>query len=116
MHDQVDNCDDPKLQLHSNQDLELLISLLEDPVFRSIVTMQDSLAELNTQLNQHPSILLGDFDINLGGQLEISVPTMPSKFSEELFEKNSELDDQRVPEAPTVHHSNEEMNVYVKFH
>lgn len=115
MHDRVDHCSESKLLLHSNQDIQLLISLLEDPVFRSIVAMQDSLTELNTQLNRHPSILPGDFDINLLGQLEISVSTVPSKICQELFEDNSEMEDQRVPESLIAHYNNDKSNNQVRF-
>uniref|UniRef100_A0ABD2X0H4 Multiple PDZ domain protein n=1 Tax=Trichogramma kaykai TaxID=54128 RepID=A0ABD2X0H4_9HYME len=114
----VEDCDDPKLQLHTSQDLQSLISLLEDPVFRSIVTIQDSLEELNSQLGQHPSILPGDFDINLGGQLELSVPTTPVQpvgqaMYQNLYQDSSEVEDQRVPVAPLLHSSSEETNAPV---
>jgi multiple PDZ domain protein len=46
----VDDLSDPKLQVNTYQDLCLLISVLENPVFRSVVTVQDSLSELNQQL------------------------------------------------------------------
>lgn len=63
----VDDLGDPKLLVNTYQDLNLLISVLENPVFRSIVTVQDSLSELNQQLGQHPSILPVDFDITAAG-------------------------------------------------
>ncbi|XP_058790086.1 uncharacterized protein LOC131663616 isoform X2 [Phymastichus coffea] len=118
VHKRVEDCDDPKLQLHTSQDLQSLISLLEDPVFRSIVTMQDSLAELNTQLTQHPSILPGDFDIHLGGQLELIVPNTPVQpigqaMYQNLYHDTSEIDDQRVPVAPLLHSSNEDTSAQV---
>lgn len=114
----MEDCDDPKLQLHTSQDLQSLISLLEDPVFRSIVTIQDSLAELNTQLVQHPSILPGDFEINLGGQLQLSVPSTPVQpvgqgMYQNLYQDNSEVDDQRVPVAPLLHSSSEDTSAQV---
>lgn len=70
----VDDLGDPKLQVNTYQDLNLLISVLENPVFRSIVTVQDSLSELNQQLGQHPSILPVDFDITAAGELVLNVP------------------------------------------
>ncbi|KMQ95891.1 patj-like protein [Lasius niger] len=110
--------DDPKLQMHTSQDLKSLISLLEDPVFRSIVTIQDSLIELNTQLTHHPSILPGDFDINISGQLELSVPSTPVQplgpnMYQDLYQDSSELEDQRVPVAPLLHSSSEDTSAQV---
>ncbi|XP_076682562.1 uncharacterized protein LOC143376298 isoform X3 [Andrena cerasifolii] len=118
VQERVEECDDPKLQLHTTQDIKSLFSLLEDPVFRSIVTIQDSLIELNTQLGQHPSILAGDFDINISGQLELSVPTtavqpLGPNMYQDLYHDNSELEDQRVPVAPLVHSSSEDTSVQV---
>lgn len=103
----------------SHDDLKPLMSLLEDPVFRSIVTIQDSLAELNCQLCQHPSILPGDFDISPSGQLELSVPNTPVQptgqtMYQDLYQDSSELDDQRVPIAPLVHSSSEDTSAQVK--
>ncbi|XP_066584888.1 multiple PDZ domain protein-like [Prorops nasuta] len=117
VQERVDDCDDPKLQMHTSEDLKSLISLLEDPVFRSIVTIQDSLLELNGQLGQHPSILPRDFDINISGQLELSVPNistqpLPNMYSD-IFQDSSELEDQRVPVAPLVHSSSEDTSAQV---
>ena len=119
VEERLQDCDDPKLQMHTNQDIRSLIALLEDPVFRSIVTLQDSLAELNTQLGQHPSILPGDFDIHLSGQLEFSVPNTPlqpvgQNIFQELYQDSSEFDDQRVPVSPLAHSASEETQVKMK--
>ncbi|XP_046620524.1 uncharacterized protein LOC124305311 isoform X2 [Neodiprion virginianus] len=118
VQERVKSCDDPKLQLHTSDDLEALISLLEDPVFRSIVTIQDSLTDLNAQLGHHPSILPGDFDINLGGQLELSLPSTPAQplgpnMYQDIYQDGSELDDQRVPVARLVHSSSEDTSAQV---
>ncbi|XP_025158987.1 uncharacterized protein LOC105190328 isoform X2 [Harpegnathos saltator] len=118
VQERVDDCDDPKLQMHTSQDLKSLISLLEDPVLRSIVTIQDSLIELNTQLAHHPSILPGDFDINISGQLELSVPSTPVQplgpnLYQDLYQDSSELEDQRVPVAPLLHSSSEDTSAQV---
>lgn len=118
MQERVGDCDDPKVTMHTAQDIKSLISLLEDPVFRSIVTIQDSLMELNNQLQQHPSILPGDFDVNVSGQLEISLPTPPNQslgpnMYADLFQDDSELDDQRVPVAPLLHSSSEDTSAQV---
>ncbi|XP_051172782.1 patj homolog [Leptopilina boulardi] len=118
MEERLEDCDDPKLQMHTNQDIRSLIALLQDPVFRSIITLQDSLSELNTQLGQHPSILPGDFDIRLSGQLEFSVPNTPlqpvgQNIFQELYQDSNEFDDQRVPVAPLVHSSSEDTSAQV---
>ncbi|KAH0953999.1 hypothetical protein HN011_006386 [Eciton burchellii] len=118
VQERVEDSDDPKLQMHTSQDLKSLISLLEDPVFRSIVTIQDSLIELNTQLTHHPSILPGDFDINISGQLELSVPNTPVQtlgpnIYQDLYQDSSELEDQRVPVAPLLHSSSEDTSAQV---
>lgn len=112
------DCEDPKLQVHTTQDIKSLISLLEDPVFRSIVTVQDSLNELNSQLGQHPSILPGDFDINISGQLDLSVPNTPvqplgQNMYPDMYQDTSELEDQRVPVALLPHSSSEETSAQV---
>ena len=81
-----------------NDDLNTLISVLESPVFQSILNIQDSLKELKKQVSQapsssrmvttspllhplpppqvhlHPSILPEDFDITPGGQLILNLP------------------------------------------
>ncbi|XP_020285620.1 uncharacterized protein LOC109855592 isoform X2 [Pseudomyrmex gracilis] len=112
VQERVEDCDDPKLQMHTSQDLKSLISLLEDPVFRSIVTIQDSLLELNSQLLIHPSIVPGDFDINVSGQLELSTPSSSTQgVGQNIFQDyqdSSDLEDQRVPVAPLMHGSSSE--------
>ena len=80
------------IQLSVMDDLKMLIDLLQDPVFRNIVQIQDSLAELNTQIIQHPSILPADFDINNSGELSLNVP--PSSVFDSEYP-----DEQRVPSA-----------------
>lgn len=65
--------DDPKLQMQTAESLQTILSILQDPVFRNIIHVQDSLSELNAQLQQHPSMLPNDFDINVAGNLVLSV-------------------------------------------
>nr|XP_012235095.1 PREDICTED: uncharacterized protein LOC105679582 isoform X2 [Linepithema humile] len=118
VQERVETCDDPKLQMHTTQDLKSLISLLEDPVFRSIVTLQDSLIELNAHLTQHPSTLPGDFDISVSGKLEFSPPSPPVQplelnMYQDLYQDSSELEDQRVPVAPLLHSSSEDTSAQV---
>lgn len=99
----VDNLNDPKLQNITTQDLNTLISVLENPIFRSIVTVQDSLCELNQQLGQHPSILPVDFDITPAGELAINIPPGGELFTPsytEEYPSTRDFDEQRVPSAP----------------
>lgn len=98
----VDDSDDAKLQTNTAQDINILISVLENPIFRSIVTVQDSLSELNQQLGQHPSILPSDFDINIGGELVLNVPPGAELYDQDFvseFQNPQEFDEQRVPSA-----------------
>lgn len=99
----IDDLDDPKLQANTNQDLNLLISVLENPIFRSIVTVQDSLSELNQQLGQHPSILPVDFDITAAGELALNVPPGGELYDADYaedYQHSRDFDEQRVPSAP----------------
>lgn len=58
------------------EDVNTLISVLDSPVFNTILTIQDSLHELKNQLHKHPSILPVDFDITPAtGELLLNVPT-----------------------------------------
>nr|XP_027210965.1 patj homolog [Penaeus vannamei] len=65
--------DDAKLSDQCNNDLNTLISVLESPVFRGIVNIQESLKELKKQVSQHPSIVPADFDITREGKLVLHV-------------------------------------------
>ncbi|KAJ8936009.1 hypothetical protein NQ314_012535 [Rhamnusium bicolor] len=99
----VDDLGDPKLQVNTYQDLNLLISVLENPVFRSIVTVQDSISELNQQLGQHPSILPVDFDITAAGELVLNVPPAGELYDPDYTDEypaTRDFDEQRVPSAP----------------
>ena len=99
----VDDLSDPKLQVNTYQDLCLLISVLENPVFRSVVTVQDSLSELNQQLGQHPSILPVDFDITASGELVLNVPPSGELYDPDYaddYPTSRDFDEQRVPSAP----------------
>uniref|UniRef100_A0A6B2E4J2 Putative actin filament-binding protein afadin n=1 Tax=Phlebotomus kandelakii TaxID=1109342 RepID=A0A6B2E4J2_9DIPT len=88
----IDESDDPKLQQSTSDELKLILDILTDPVFRNIVQVQDSLAELNTQIAKHPSILAGDFDITASGDLVLTVPATPELYADYP-------DEQRVPSA-----------------
>lgn len=89
----VEEMDPTKLQLNVMDDLKMVLDLLQDPVFRNIVQIQDSLSELNNQITQHPSILPGDFDIANSGELVLNVPPVSDLFDAEY------PDEQRVPSA-----------------
>lgn len=98
----VDDGDDTKLQANITNDLSSLISILENPIFRSIVNVQDSLSELNQQLSQHPSILPVDFDITTGGELVLNVPPGTDLYDPGFgddYQRAPEFDEQRVPSA-----------------
>ena len=58
-------------------DLNALISVLESPVFQSILNIQDSLRELKRQVQLHPSILPADFEITPSGELVLNLPPSP---------------------------------------
>ncbi len=53
-------------------DLDLLTSLLQNPVLRNILKLEDSLEELNQHLMHHPSLLPSDFDIDKSGTLVVN--------------------------------------------
>lgn len=133
----VNQSDDVKLQSKTNDDLNLIISFLENPIFRGIATIQvcciskminvsmldvlkifvlqnyfyfqDSLSELSTQIQQHPSILPIDFDVTEAGKLVLNLP--PPLFEPDFITSpNTEVDDQRVPVAKLSQSSSGEPN------
>lgn len=66
---------DTSLQLDTLDDLNSLLYILDDPIFRDLIKIQDVIVELNGQLQQHPSILPADFDIvPTTGELVLNVP------------------------------------------
>lgn len=66
---------DASLQLDTLDDLNSLLCILDDPIFRDLIKIQDVIVELNGQLQQHPSILAADFDIvPTTGELVLNVP------------------------------------------
>lgn len=97
----IDASDDAKLQLNTADNLKLIIGLLQDPVLRSIVQVQDSLSDLNKQIVQHPSMLPSDFDISLAGDLVLNVPNSPT----DIYDADYPADEQRVPSAQLSPHS-----------
>lgn len=89
----IDDSDDAKLQMNTSESLKIILGLLQDPVLRSIVQVQDSLSDLNKQIVQHPSILPNDFDINASGDLVLNVPPTLDMYDTDY------PDEQRVPSA-----------------
>lgn len=61
--------------------------------------IQDAVSELNEQLQQHPSLLPGDFDISLAGDLVLGTPSSPAHFTSSNLVTPPELDDQCVPQT-----------------
>lgn len=91
----IDESDDAKLQTNTSESLKLILGLLQDPVLRSIVQVQDSLTDLNKQIVQHPSILPSDFDLTVAGDLVLSVPPSADMYDPDEYP----ADEQRVPSA-----------------
>ncbi|KAG8223741.1 hypothetical protein J437_LFUL003106 [Ladona fulva] len=120
--------EDVKLEAQTSNDLNLLISVLENPILRGIVTIQDSLCELNQQLQHHPSILPADFEFSPSGELVLSLPPSPPS-SADIYDVGStnsrsgvgtgsgglgvgfEFEDQRVPVAALSNSSSSGENV-----
>lgn len=94
----IDESGDTKLQMETAYDLKVVLDILHDPRIRDIVRIQDSIAELNNQIAQHPSILPNDFDISLSGELILKLP------QSELFDPDFG-EEQRVPSSPHSPHS-----------
>ncbi|CAH1392558.1 unnamed protein product [Nezara viridula] len=70
---------------------------------------EDSLSELSTQIQQHPSILPIDFDVTEAGKLVLNLP--PPLFEPDFITSpNTEVDDQRVPVAKLSQSSSGEPN------
>ncbi|XP_065205069.1 multiple PDZ domain protein-like isoform X4 [Planococcus citri] len=97
IQDSIRTSDDEKLKTQTKSDLNLLISTLQNPILRSIATIQGSLSELDTQLQEHPSILPADFNITESGDLELNV--QKSIYETDYQPLSREFDDQRVPVA-----------------
>lgn len=89
----IDESHDPKLQMHTSDSINLILNILQDPVLRSLVQIQDSMTDLNAQISQHPSVLPNDFDINATGELVLNVPSSLDMYDADYH------DEQRVPSA-----------------
>ncbi len=60
------------------QDVGFLLSVLDNPLFRELVGIRDSLGQLGRQIQQHPSLLPEDFDIE-NGELLLTLPLPASE-------------------------------------
>lgn len=96
----IDESDDPKLQNQTAESLKTILDILQDPVFVSIVHVQDSLSELNAQLSQHPSMLPNDFDIDMAGNLVLSVNNGGDVLYEFDERVSTSLNSASVPNSP----------------
>ncbi|KAK6624470.1 hypothetical protein RUM43_004177 [Polyplax serrata] len=98
----INNTDDAQLQMQTAEDINMLISVFSNPILRSIVTVEDSLAELNQQLQQHPSILPVDLYVTPSGELSLNV-VPPDEIYDSQYDgkyiSRQEFDDQTVPVA-----------------
>ncbi|XP_060849301.1 multiple PDZ domain protein-like isoform X3 [Rhopalosiphum padi] len=91
----VNESGDDKLKANTNNDLQLLISVFQNPIIKTIASVQDSVSELSCQLQEHPSLLPVDFDISpVTGQLVLSLPTESTPYHSVPEDLDS---DQRVP-------------------
>ncbi|XP_074598985.1 multiple PDZ domain protein-like isoform X2 [Brevipalpus obovatus] len=67
--------DEDKRQLNNEQlcnDVQVLLNVLECPVFDNIVNIRGALDQLKNELARHPSILPLDFEILKDGRLQLS--------------------------------------------
>ncbi|KAL0279191.1 UNVERIFIED_CONTAM: hypothetical protein PYX00_000799 [Menopon gallinae] len=98
----INNTADAQLQAQTADDINMLISVFSNPILRSIVTVEDSLSELNQQLQQHPSILPVDLYVSPSGELSLNV-VPPDEIYDPHYDskyiQRQEFDDQRVPVA-----------------
>lgn len=81
---------DAALQVDTLNDLNNLLYILNDPIFRDLIKIQDVIVELNGQIQQHPSILPADFDIvPTTGELVLNVSR--SSYEPEYDEQRGEI-------------------------
>ncbi|VVC26324.1 Hypothetical protein CINCED_3A013186 [Cinara cedri] len=92
----VNESGDDKLISNTNNDLQLLISVFQNPIIKTIASVQDSVSELSCQLQEHPSLLPVDFDISpVTGQLVLSLPSESTPYNS--VPEDLDKRDQRVP-------------------
>ncbi|CAG7721735.1 unnamed protein product [Allacma fusca] len=75
---------DPKLLSQVNNDLNTLLSVLSNPVFNRLCKIQDSVAELGTQIGRHPSVTTNDFDITPEGKLVLKISPAAEPFTRDF--------------------------------
>jgi len=97
---------DASLQLDTLDDINVLLIILNDPIFRDILKIEDVLQELQGQLQQHPSILPADFDIvPTTGELVLNVPRKSDLFEPDVDEQRGELLLFQNRKDPVTHYS-----------
>jgi len=96
----VRETDDLKNNTQVNDDLNTLISVLESPVFQSILNIQDSLRELKRQVNLHPSILPEDFDITSSGELILNLPAEEEPYQNGYQDESTPEFEQKQDSSP----------------
>jgi len=82
----------------NESDLNIILNVLQCPVFKNIVTVQNSLKELQKQCAKHPTIDSKNFNITTDGRLElIDVPddTQDDALNESAKSNLSEEDERR---------------------
>uniref|UniRef100_A0A8D8SWY8 Patj homolog n=1 Tax=Cacopsylla melanoneura TaxID=428564 RepID=A0A8D8SWY8_9HEMI len=89
-----DNVSDMKLRTEMRADLKYLIGILENPIFGSIGTLQDSIDKLKDVVKEHPSITPIDIDIFPTGELSVST-------TEELVFHTDDYDSPPEPQSPS---------------
>ncbi|XP_025414266.1 multiple PDZ domain protein-like isoform X4 [Sipha flava] len=99
----VNESGDDKLKENTNNDLQLLISVFQNPIIKTIASVQDSVSELSCQLQEHPSLLPVDFDISpVTGQLVLSLPsesTLYNSVPEDLYQTVPKLSNSSSTES-----------------
>lgn len=73
-------------------DLNIILNVLQCPVFKNIVTVQNSLNELKKVCSKHSSIDAKNFNITTDGRLElIDLPSNEEQSKDEINDKQSNL-------------------------
>lgn len=74
----------------NESDLNIILNVLQCPVFKNIVTVQNSLNELSRQCRKHPSIDSKNFNITADGRLElIDVPQDAEERSKDVLNESA---------------------------
>jgi hypothetical protein len=96
------------LQADTIDDLNSLLYILGDPIFRDCENVYNVIEQLSGQLQQHPSILPADFDIvPTTGELILNV-------SRNSYDP--EFDEQRGELREYLNHTENQINYSLQFH